>query len=80
MHGQGVSLLLRHLRAWLAAPCESRTRTLPIRTAARRSHADRKIDSSPLAGSYNEFIVYDTKQIRQKYILQVKFKFRGGYY
>ena len=32
------------------APCESRTRTLPIRTAARRSHADRKIDSSPLAG------------------------------
>ena len=25
---------------------------------------------------YNEFIVYDTAQIRQKYLLQVKFKFK----
>ena len=24
---------------------------------------------------YNEFIVYDTKQVKQKYALQVKFKF-----
>ena len=24
---------------------------------------------------YNEFIVYDTKQIKQKYVLQVRFKY-----
>ena len=28
---------------------------------------------------YNEFIVYDTKQIKQKYVLRVKFKFQQRY-
>ena len=28
---------------------------------------------------YNEFIVYDTKQIKQKFVLRVKFKFQQRY-
>ena len=28
---------------------------------------------------YNEFIVYDTQQIKQKYVLRVKFKFQQRY-
>ena len=28
---------------------------------------------------YDEFIVYDTQQIKQKYVLRVKFKFQQRY-
>ena len=29
---------------------------------------------------YNEYIVYDTSQIRQRYVLQVRFHHRSGLY
>ena len=42
------------------------------------THLDRmKAEQGGRAPSllYNEFIVYDTKQIKQKYVLQVRFKY-----
>ena len=51
---------------------------VPMGKGIDARQADPSLNNSSLL--YNEFIVYDTKQIRQKYILQVKFKFRGGYY
>ena len=28
---------------------------------------------------YNEFIVYDVKQVRMKYLVKLKFKYRSGW-
>ena len=46
------------------------------------THLDRmKAEQGGRAPSllYNEFIVYDTQQIKQKYVLRVKFKFQQRY-
>ncbi len=62
------------------APHPSEDTTLPgepgVKVPLGKGAKNTVLGDKPTALLYNEFIVYDVSQIRQRYVLQVKFHFK----